>query len=104
MILSQISKVEQHQYADMDIKKFRNRLMVIEETFKNIKHQNIEEETPERNMILDLRFAVEQISTVFEVYERQGSINHGYASEKLKSARSIIEHTLKYFDNDDSSS
>lgn len=46
----------------------------------------------------DLVDSIQGIDSVLYVYDRDGEINSGYALEKLKYSKSIIDSTIKYFE------
>lgn len=82
-----------------DLQKLHKQLNTIFNGFKKI-HMT-ENRTQEEVFIDDLRFAMNGIEAILNVYQQGQELDPGYIVEKLDYSLSVIKHVKQYFENND---
>lgn len=90
----------EEELKQMTLNKLRNAFDEIEMAYSNIYDKyHSSEGTRDDCFLHDLVDSIQGINSVLYVYDRDGEINSGYALEKLKYSKSIIDSTIKYFES-----
>lgn len=82
-----------------DVRKVRNKLLNIDRVFEGMKKSDALESkgNTEREMLMDIGHALNGIESVMVVFEEKGTLDKGYATEKLNASINILQHIKNYY-------